>query len=201
MNTKSQIGKVNYGIGNIQSVKNAVNVIGYEATLDSVPQKLQSYDLLILPNVGAFKSAKNRLNEAKIDKAIVDFSQKRKPIGEICLGMQLLLSRSFEFGEHAGLGLIKGEVLPIETKPNFKIPHMGWNDVKSCNDDFIENESDYYFVHYFVHSFYCKSFSSKDVLFKSNYGFDYCASSSSDNKIFGLQFHPEKSQKSGFKRN
>lgn len=195
MNTKSQIGIVDCGMGNIQSVKNAVNAIGYEATLESDPQKLQSYDLLILPGVGAFKSAMDRLNETKIDKAIVDFSQKGKPIVGICLGMQLLFSRSFEFGEHAGLGLIKGEVLPIEAKPNFKIPHMGWNDVKSCNDDFIENESDYYFVH----SFYCKPFYSKDVLFTSNYGFDYCAAVSSENKIFGLQFHPEKSQKAGLK--
>ena len=188
-----KIGIIDYGMGNIQSVKNAIKKIGYSANLISNPKDVSNCNFLILPGVGAFPNAMKRLNESGLDKAIFKHVELQKPILGICLGMQLLFSKSYEFGEAPGLDLVKGDVLPFSDYIKEKIPHMGWNNAYTRKSGYKNFEGDYYFVH----SFFCKPRNPEDVLFSSNYGIDYCSAVDIDNRIFGVQFHPEKSQTLG----
>jgi glutamine amidotransferase len=188
-----KIGIIDYGMGNIQSVKNAIEKLNYSSHLVSNAQDISNYDFLILPGVGAFPNAMSRLEETGIDKAIFKHVELQKPILGICLGMQLLFSKSFEFGEVAGLDIVKGDVLPFVDYISEKIPHMGWNNTFSIKPEYEGFEGDYYFVH----SFFCKPINSKDILFSTSYGIDYCSAVEIENRIFGVQFHPEKSQTLG----
>ena len=184
---------VDYDMGNLKSVTNALTYLGFENDLISNPVDITNYDTIILPGVGAFGLAMEILKNKKLDIAIIDAVKNGKKIIGICLGMQLLFEKSFEFGENRGLGLIKGEVIRF-TKNQLRVPHMGWNKIKAINKKYKQFESDYYFVH----SYYCVPKNQKDILFETNYGFNFC-SAINNNNIFGFQFHPEKSQKSGLK--
>jgi len=188
-----KIGIIDYGMGNIQSVKNAIEKLGYSADLISDPTALPNYSFLILPGVGAFPNAMNKLKESNLDKAIFKHVELQKPILGICLGMQLLFSKSYEFGEKAGLGLVDGEVLPFSNYITEKVPHIGWNNAFAKKSEYTNFEGDYYFVH----SFFCKTNNPEDVMFVSNYDIDYCSAVEIENRIFGVQFHPEKSQTLG----
>ena len=188
-----KVGIIDYGMGNLTSVSNALNFIGKEADLVSHSTEIASYDTLILPGVGAFGKAMDRIHSAGLGKPIIEAANQGKKVIGICLGMQLLFSKSYEFGEHEGLNLIEGEVLPFEAKDDLRIPHMGWNSIHSRNENFEDFNSDYYFVH----SFYCKPKNDNNILFTANYGIEFCAGATSGDNVFGLQFHPEKSQKKG----
>jgi len=180
-------------MGNITSVANAVEKVGHKHELISDPNKIRSSDFIILPGVGAFSKAMNSLKENGLDEAIFESVGLGKRILGICLGMQLLFSRSFEFGVTEGLNLVMGEVLPFNEMVSGKVPHIGWNNVISTNHRYKAHEGDYYFVH----SFYCKPERESDVLFSTNYDIDFCSAINSNDQIFGVQFHPEKSQKLG----
>ena len=180
-------------MGNITSVINAVRRLNFEADLVSIPDQLSIYNCLILPGVGAFGKAMTALRETGMDIAIRAEAKQGKKIVGICLGMQLLFSSSEEFGSHEGLGLIEGKVMPFEEKIDLAIPHMGWNHAKSNLPDFEDFQGDYYFVH----SFYCKPRNAGDILLMTDYGTAFCSGVMLNNQIFGLQFHPEKSQKLG----
>lgn len=184
---------VDYGMGNISSVNNALVHLGYNVKLVSNSWELKDYDVIILPGVGAFSKAMQNLKEQGLDRAIKEAAVRKKKIIGICLGMQLLLSKSYEFGETEGLGLVSGEVLSFDKVTQMKIPHMGWNYCKSKNHDFQLLNGDYYFVH----SFYCKLNNKRDYLFTTTYEIDFCSALKVDDHIFGFQFHPEKSQKLG----
>ena len=186
---------IDYGMGNIKSVSNAIENLGKETDLISDPKLIDNYDIIILPGVGAFKRAMEVLTEKKLDIAIKKAVSNGKRIIGFCLGMQLLFSSSKEFGYSEGLNLINGEVLPFDKKINLRIPHMGWNTARSNNDDFKDFEGDYYYVH----SFYCEPSNKNEVLFKTDYGIDFCSAVMKDHQIFGFQFHPEKSQKNGLR--
>ena len=186
---------IDYGMGNIKSVSNAIEHLDKKADLISDPTLVNNYDIIILPGVGAFKRAMEVLNERKLDIAIKKAAKEGKRIIGFCLGMQLLFSSSEEFGHSEGLDLIKGEVLPFNHEINLRIPHVGWNTAYSLRDDFKDLEGDFYFVH----SFYCKPNNKNEILFETEYGVDFCSAVLKDNQIFGFQFHPEKSQKSGLK--
>jgi glutamine amidotransferase len=188
------IAIVNYNMGNITSVVNSLRFIGLEATLVSDASELSDYETIILPGVGAFAKAMNELQVSGMAESIKKAARNGKKIVGICLGMQLLFTKSFEFGECLGLGLIEGEVLPFDASINLRIPHMGWNTIDSNKLDFNSYEGDYYFVH----SFYCKPKFNDEILFKTNYGIEFCSAVKKDN-IYGFQFHPEKSQKNGLK--
>lgn len=188
-----KIGVLDYGMGNIQSIKNAIEYLGYKADLISKPDDIEKYDFVILPGVGAFPNAMKRLQESGLTTAIYSHVENNKPILGICLGMQLLFSKSLEFEESQGLDLIEGEVLPFKNRINMKVPHMGWNNTKTNKDEFKDFEGDYYFVH----SYFCLPINPNVILFKTNYEISFCSAVNVDNKIFGLQFHPEKSQKLG----
>jgi glutamine amidotransferase len=187
------IALLDYGMGNLTSVENSLRYIGFDVEVADNVEALPSFDTIILPGVGAFAKAMEKLNSTGMGGAIKDAALQGKRIVGICLGMQLLFEESHEFGVHQGLGLIKGDVLPFEGKIDLCIPHMGWNETKSAKSEFDEYNGDYYFVH----SFYCNPTNEENVLFKTNYGIEYCSGIVENNQIFGLQFHPEKSQKSG----
>ena len=155
---------IDYGMGNLKSVFNAIEFLGKQSDLISDASKIHDYDILILPGVGAFKKAMNVLKEKKLDTAIIKAANEGKRIIGICLGMQLLFSSSQEFGYSKGLNLISGSVFSFENEINLRIPHIGWNQAYTNNEDFKIYEGDYYFVH----SFYCKPDNKNQILFSSN---------------------------------
>ena len=186
---------IDYGMGNIASVTNAIHYLKKEVDLVSNPNEINNYDIIILPGVGSFSKAMEILEENEVDKAIKDSVSKGKRLIGICLGMQLLFTESMEFGVTNGLNLIEGKVLPFESKNDLRIPHMGWNSSISESEGFKHLNGDYYFVH----SFYCRPNDQEHILFKTNYGINFCSGINLDDQIFGFQFHPEKSQKLGLK--
>lgn len=195
-----KIAILNYNIGNLSSVKNALNALGAEAQIISNPSEVAQFDKLILPGVGAFGDAAKHLNQSGMSEAINDFAKSGKYLLGICLGMQLLMDKSYEFGEFEGLKLIKGEVVKFESE-SLKIPQMGWNCIdivrKSPLLNGLHNIQNGVFL-YFVHSFYVKNRHSENVIATCDYGVQFSAIIQKDN-IFGIQPHPEKSANIGLK--
>ncbi len=189
---------VDYGVGNLYSLKSSFAFIGEEVTVTSKKEEIEKADKIILPGVGAFGDAMAKLRASGLDKVLIERAKAGVPIMGICLGMQLLFEKSYEYGEHEGLGLIKGEIRPIsEVIPkDYKIPHIGWNALK------FEKESKLFkyikegdFV-YFVHSYYGANCDS--VIASAEYGATLTASVENGN-VMGCQFHPEKSGEVGLK--
>jgi glutamine amidotransferase len=192
------IAIVNYGLGNINSLKNAIFYTEKKNVVDLVnnAEELYKYDKIILPGVGAFGDAMKLIRKKNFDEALLNEKKKGKYIFGICLGMQLLASKSFEFGEYEGLNFIKGEVLKFNSNSEYRVPHMGWNNLKFKSDcklfNGIEENSDFYFVH----SFYFKCKDDSNSIGITNYNEDFTSVVKNEN-IIGTQFHPEKSQKDG----
>lgn len=182
---------VDYGVGNLFSLRSSLSAIGVEAKLTASPEELHAAERIILPGVGAFGDAAKKLKESGLFDVIIKEAALGKPIMGICLGMQLLLEKSFEFGEHEGLGLIKGEVRPIaEVIPNdYKIPHIGWNELNFAAHPLFDGLKKGDCV-YFVHSYYGASCPS--VIATTDYGAELTAAVA-DKNVMGCQFHPEKS--------
>jgi len=195
-----KIGIVDYGLGNIQSVKNAVIYHNpeVEVTLIDQPEDVNLYDKLILPGVGAFGDAMKLIQIKGWDYALLEEAKKGKYILGICLGMQLLSSKSYEFGEHNGLNLIPGEVIKFSLPNAYSVPHIGWNNVHFKTDhplaSGIEINSDFYFVH----SYHFRCLKEKYSLATTSYGDTFTSVVVKDN-VIGVQFHPEKSQGMGLK--
>ncbi|BCD62706.1 imidazole glycerol-phosphate synthase subunit HisH [Nitratiruptor sp. YY08-26] len=195
-----KIAIIDYNMGNLRSVSNAFEKIENPATIEKDPEKLKEYDKLILPGVGAFGDAMEHLRQSALQEAIIEFAQSGKPILGICLGMQLLFEKSYEFGEHQGLGLIPGEVVPFDKsrfEHRLKVPHMGWNEL------FVQKETPLFrglpqaFYLYFVHSYHAVCDDAYAVG-KTVYGYEFVSAVQKEN-IFGLQPHPEKSHENGLK--
>lgn len=184
------IGIIDYGMGNLQSVQNALNFIGVESFISSDIKALEKADKIILPGVGAFKDAIDLLVEKGLDKFLQDVKSEGKPLLGICLGMQLLFDTSTEFGFHKGLGLIPGNIVKFELE-HLKIPHMGWNSLKieKAAPLFTNLPEDPQV--YFVHSYHLKT--EEDVVSATTeYGMTVQIAAQEGN-VYGLQFHPEKS--------
>lgn len=195
----SRIGIINYGAGNLISVKNSLDYLNIPNAIVDKPGDIKSFDKIILPGVGAFGPAMEKLNNSGFADEIKNFAKKGKPILGICLGMQLLFEKSEEHGTHKGLGLIKGEVLPFSKKvKDLPLPLVGWDDiVKEKSSPLLENiETGASF--YFVHSFYCQPANPEIIAASADYEIKFAAIVHQDN-IFGCQFHPEKSQSAGLK--
>ena len=193
------IGIIDYGMGNLASVKNALDHLNLSNQIVSDPLDLSRFDKLILPGVGAFKMAMKNLSVTGFQNEIMEaVSVKKIPILGICLGLQLLYERSFEHGRQEGLALIKGEVKALYDKvPGLVIPHMGWNDVFTNGTSLLLHSADIDdCCFYFVHSFYCEAADRSIVTGTTDYGLWFDAVIEKEN-IFGCQFHPEKSQKAG----
>ena len=193
---KPRIGIVDYGMGNIRSVANAVDEVGGVEDLILEPEKLSDYDKLILPGVGAFGQAISVLKSTGLHQALNEYKDSGKPILGICLGMQLMCMSSEEGGSHSGLGWFDASVKAFPVDSGLVVPHMGWNDMFFSHEERIlknvNNGSDFYFLHgYFVE---CSN--EKDVLGKTEYGIAFSSMISKEN-VYGIQFHPEKSQAAG----
>lgn len=191
---------IDYGVGNLFSLKSSFGAIGEEAIVTSDENELRRADRLILPGVGAFGDAIEKLRKTGLDKILIEEAKKGKPIMGICLGMQLLLERSYEYGEHKGLGLIDGEIRPIKDviPTNLQIPQIGWNSLKIKGDGhpIFKYISDGDYV-YFVHSYYATDCDGS-VIADTEYGANLTAAVARAN-VCGCQFHPEKSGDVGLK--
>ena len=193
------IGIINYGVGNLQSVKNSLDHLHIPNIIVNKPNEIDKCAKIILPGVGAFNPAITKLDKLLFSKRIKEFAKKQRPILGICLGMQLLFQESTEHGRHKGLGLVKGKVLPFSAKVK-KLPlHLiGWNTIiKQRNSAILEGIEDNSSF-YFVHGFYCQPTEESVTIASSDYGIKFSAIVQYKN-IFGCQFHPEKSQASGLK--
>jgi len=192
-----RVGIVDYNMGNLASVKNAFNKIGVDAEVVGDASKIKNYDKLILPGVGAFGDAVLHLKERNLDESIKEFVKSGKYLLGVCLGMQLLFDKSYEFGENKGLGFIEGEVVYFDKTKigDRKIPHMGWNKLFNANSPLFKGLNNPYL--YFVHSLHVVC-DEKYVIGKSIYGYEFVSAVNKDN-IFGFQPHPEKSHNEGLK--
>ncbi len=190
------IAIIDYGAGNIFSVKNALDYLGLESALVKDEKSVREADEIILPGVGAFPAAMEMLEKSGLVPVIREES-KKKPFLGICLGMQVIFEKGYEFGECDGLGLIPGSVRKME-EPGLIIPHMGWNKLEKLNDcPLLENIGDEEFV-YFVHSYKAET-EDKFIAAYSQYGGRVPALVWDGDLVYGAQFHPEKSGETGLK--
>ncbi len=187
------IAIVDYGVGNLFSLVSSLKAIGYDAVITGDAQKLRQADKIILPGVGAFEDAVAKLRRTGLDTVVTEEAKKGKPLLGICLGMQMLFDKSFENGEFDGLGLISGEIVPMQgTIPDtLKIPHIGWNALKFTKPSLLFSYIEDGDCVYFVHSYYAVH-CDEAVIATTEYGKDITAAVAHKN-IFGCQFHPEKS--------
>lgn len=190
---------VDYGVGNLFSLVSSFKAIGIEAVATGDKDLISTADKIILPGVGAFGDASKKLFDSGLADIVIERAKNGVPLLGICLGMQLLFEKSFEYGEHLGLGLIDGEIRPIEQviPKDYKIPHIGWNKLNFTKPSQLFkyiNDGDYV---YFVHSYYGAN-CTDSVIATAEYGAPLTASVQKG-KVFGCQFHPEKSGEVGLK--
>ena len=189
---------IDYGVGNLFSLTSSLKAIGSDAVVTNDINEIKKADRIILPGVGAFEDAVKKLYSTGLVEPLMEEISNGKPLLGICLGMQLLFERSFEYGEHKGLGLIPGEVVPLEgaIDKSLKVPHLGWNKlIKTKTDEPLLKElADDAYV-YYVHSFYAKT-DPEYITGVSEYGISVTGSVRNKN-VMGTQFHPEKSGRAG----
>jgi glutamine amidotransferase len=195
----TSVGLIDYGMGNLRSVRNALEALGATVTVvASASQKLDSYDRVVLPGVGAFGDAMANLVRGGWPEALAEHAHiRQRPFLGICLGMQLLATRGTEHGEHDGLGWFRGEVRKLERSPPHRIPHMGWNEVRTLNRAGLLRDLSADASCYFVHSF---AFAPEDTMVVTGvteYGGSDFVSVIERGNVVATQFHPEKSQKHG----
>jgi len=184
---------IDYGMGNLSSVKKALSKIGFDSTITHNESEIRNSNYIILPGVGSFRKAMDNLHERGLVNVLrSEVGDKKKPILGICLGMQLLADKGVEDGNTEGLGFIRGTVEPIP-EHDLPIPHVGWNEINVVKDKYFSHVHDHNF--YFVHSYYFHA-NPEDIAATVNYGTEITAAVQKDN-IFGTQFHPEKSQVEG----
>jgi glutamine amidotransferase len=188
---------VDYGMANLRSVQKAFARVGHEAIITSDPDRIGSAPKLVLPGVGAFRDAIVRLREARLAEPILDHLRADKPFLGICLGLQLLFTRSFEDGEHHGLNWVAGEVVRFPNVPGLKVPHMGWNQLRHRRPDcpLLRDVPDGAAV-YFVHSYLARPEDRATIASEAEYPDAFTAVLWRD-RAFATQFHPEKSQHVG----
>ncbi len=191
-------GICDYNMGNLASVRNAFSLLGDTVAVESDPDRLEKYDRLILPGVGAFGDAMAHLRERGMDEALKQYARSGKPMLGICLGMQLLFESSEEFGSNRGLGLVKGKVVAFD-KARFdhplKVPHMGWNRMFINVHPLFDGLDEAHYL-YFVHSFHAVADDLNDIIGETEYGYRFTSAVAHDN-VLGIQPHPEKSHKNG----
>jgi len=190
------IAIIDYGMGNIRSIENAINEMDGKAALVSNPDHISEYDKVILPGVGAFKHAMESLESSGMLGALELYKDSGKLIVGVCLGMQLMCLNSDEGGNFKGLGWFDAIVKHFPKTENIRIPHMGWNEVKLTRENKIFNNIGSGEDFYFVHSYFVTCNKNIDTLGKTNHGLSFSSIIQRDN-IVGVQFHPEKSQRAG----
>ena len=192
------IAIIDYGVGNLFSLQSSLSMIGAQAVVTGDADVIRASDRIILPGVGAFGDARKKLADAGLDRVILAEAERGKPLLGICLGMQMLFDKSFEYGEHDGLGLISGRVVPLAGRipKTLKVPHIGLNalDLRKMEHPLMKYTKNGDCV-YFVHSFYAEN-CEESIVATSEYGIDVTAAVAKDN-VMGCQFHPEKSGRVG----
>jgi imidazole glycerol-phosphate synthase subunit HisH len=192
------IGIIDYGLGNLASVRNAFEHLGHEARLYAMPDEAVACDRLVLPGVGSFRAGMSALEERGWTVALRDLIAEGRPLLGICLGMQLLFDTGEEHGPSTGLGLIPGKVIRLAPSEPHKVPHVGWNALPQIRRhpllDGIRPHVDFYFVH----SYHCIPASQDDVIAFCDFGGPFVAAAARGN-VAGMQFHPEKSQPAGMR--
>ena len=196
------IAIIDYGVGNLFSLQSSLKYIGQEAVVTADPVLIEEADRIIMPGVGAFEDAARKLRESGMADLVTAQAKAGKPLMGICLGMQLLFEKSYEYGEHEGLGLIKGSIVPIKdvVPENYKIPHIGWNALAFAGRAAEGGEPLFQYISegdhvYFVHSYYGADCEDSTIA-RTEYGAPITAAVA-DGKVYGCQFHPEKSGKVG----
>ena len=191
------IAIIDYGVGNLYSLSHSLTYLGIENCITREEERIRAADRLILPGVGAFGDARKKLAESGMDRLVIEKAKEGTPLLGICLGMQMLFEKSYEYGEHEGLKLLPGEICPLQDDlpDRLKVPHIGWNSLKFVKESPLlryiqEGDSVYY-----VHSYYAKGV-GENLVAASEYGVDVPGLVQKDN-VFGAQFHPEKSGKVG----
>jgi glutamine amidotransferase len=189
---------VDAGTGNLRSVQKALESIGANVLRTDDPQKVLSGERVVLPGVGAFGDFMSGLRARELASVIKDIAMRGIPLLGICVGMQALFDVGEEMGQHAGLGLLPGRVTRFSESLSVKIPHTGWNQVEVQKEAALFNGIDAGAYVYFNHSYFCQPWNSSDVIATTNYGLQYACAVQHEN-IFGVQFHPEKSQTVGLR--
>ena len=187
---------VDYGMGNLRSVQKALEKVGHPAAITTDPNVIRDAGKVILPGVGAFRDAIARLREAELVAPLLDHIRSGRPFLGICLGLQLLFTRSFEDGEHDGLDIFPGDVVRFAPLPGLKIPHMGWNEVSIRRRPPLLAETPDRSHFYFVHSYYVAPRDFSIVATETDYPSPFVSMVWKDN-LYATQFHPEKSQRVG----
>ena len=192
------VGIIDYGVGNLFSLQSSFKAIGQQVEVSADPEVLRKADHILLPGVGAFEDAVRKLRDTGMDEVVYESAKSGKPLMGICLGMQMLFEKSYEYGEHQGLGLLKGEVIPMAglLPQELKIPHMGWNGlhITQPQGKLFANTKEGDYV-YFVHSYFADR-CEDSLAAQTEYGKWLTAAVEKDN-VFGCQFHPEKSGEVG----
>ena len=193
------IAIVDYGVGNLFSLNSSLEMIGAESIVTADEAVLRGADKILLPGVGAFEDAAEKLRASGLANLLKELAQQGKPLLGICLGMQMLFEKSYEYGEHEGLGLIPGSVRPIRDviPADYKIPHIGWNALHFCRENPLFRYVQEGDCVYFVHSFYAAD-CEDHVVATAEYGAELTAAVAKGN-VYGCQFHPEKSGSVGLK--
>ena len=193
------IAIVDYGVGNLFSLRCSLQSLGLDTVVTSDPKVIRNAERMILPGVGAFGDAVDKLRATGLDQTVLEEAARGKPLLGICLGMQLLFEKGYEFGEHDGLGLLHGSVVPMQgtIPPELKIPQMGWNAlIRKRSHPLLKDVKEGDCV-YFVHSFYAAG-CDDSLVATTEYGKELTALVAKDN-VMGCQFHPEKSGNVGLK--
>lgn len=193
------IGIIDYGMGNLFSVYNAVQKLGYDVLISSDPVKLEQCQKLILPGVGAFGDMMKNINESQLDAFIENWVRKeKKPLLGICLGMQSFFESSEENGMHEGFGFLKGQIVFMKDQ-KVRVPHIGWNDLIKENEHPIFSKLSAHPYVYYVHSYYASNMDPDDLIGYCNYGTMKIPGLVMHENVMGCQFHPEKSGEDGLK--
>jgi glutamine amidotransferase len=187
---------IDYGMGNLRSVQKALEKVGQRAEISSEPGRIAEADKVILPGVGAFQDAIGRLRESNMVSPLIEHIAAGKPFLGICLGLQLLFTRSYEDGEHTGLGVYPGEVVRFPNQAGLKVPHMGWNQIRIRRPAPLLREIPDQSAFYFVHSYYVVPRDAELAATETDYPSLFTSMIWRDN-VFATQFHPEKSQHVG----
>lgn len=188
---------IDYGVGNLFSLQSSFAAIGQAAVVTSDPETIRSADRILLPGVGAFRDAADRLQRSGMASVVLKEAKRSKPLLGVCLGMQLLFDKSFEYGEYEGLGLLRGSVRPIAdvVPPDYKIPHIGWNALRFTRETPLFGRVREGDCVYFVHSYYAAD-CEDSLIAATEYGGILTAAVGKGN-VYGCQFHPEKSGRVG----
>lgn len=195
--SKNLTAIIDYGVGNLFSLRSSLEFLGAEVCITDNSDTIVDAARIILPGVGAFEDAVKKLRQTGLDKTVTYCAAEGKPLLGICLGMQMLFENSFEYGNHRGLGLIPGSVVPLKGKidSSLKVPHIGWNKLEYKKDDALFRYVDGEAYAYYVHSYYADT-DEKYITATSDYSVQVTGAVRNGN-VFGTQFHPEKSGKQG----